>query len=214
LAHADLWPHRGPAFWRVSLAGLMLLAGLGLGGCALDGGAASAQLAMAGFAGSGAPVVAQDPPAPAERSTGALAFSAIANMPATPMMVAELRPSKADPHRGLDPLISEMAGRYGVPARLIHRVIRRESNYNAAARNGPYYGLMQILPQTARTMGHSGPASALLDARTNLTYGVKYLRGAWLVAGRNEDRAIQLYARGYYYDAKAKGLLKETGLRP
>src|SRR5690606_2930948 len=28
------------------------------------------------------------------------------------------------------------------------------------------------------------------------------------------DQAVRLYARGYYYDAKRKGLLEETGLRP
>jgi soluble lytic murein transglycosylase-like protein len=52
----------------------------------------------------------------------------------------------------------------------------------------------------------------LFDAETNLKYAVKYLRGAWLVAGGNEDRADRLYQRGYYYDAKRKGLLDETGL--
>ena len=72
---------------------------------------------------------------------------------------------------------------------------------------------MQILPQTARTMGYRGPDRGLLDADTNLQYGVKYLRGAWLVADGNHDRAISWYARGYYYEAKRKGLLKETGLR-
>ena len=53
----------------------------------------------------------------------------------------------------------------------------------------------------------------LLDAETNLKYGVKYLRGAYMVAGGNQDAAVKWYARGYYYEAKRKGLLKETGLR-
>ena len=73
---------------------------------------------------------------------------------------------------------------------------------------------MQILPATARTMGHNGPPSELLDAETNLKYAVRYLRGAYITAGGNHDQAVRLYARGYYYDAKAKGLLEETGLRP
>ncbi len=72
---------------------------------------------------------------------------------------------------------------------------------------------MQILPQTARTMGYRGPASGLLDADTNLKYAVKYLRGAYLVANGNHDKAVMWYARGYYYEAKRKGLLEETGLR-
>jgi soluble lytic murein transglycosylase-like protein len=53
-----------------------------------------------------------------------------------------------------------------------------------------------------------------LDAETNLTYAVKYLRGAYMVAEGNYDRSVFLYAKGYYPEAKAAGLLKETGLRP
>ncbi|MCU0900828.1 MAG: lytic transglycosylase domain-containing protein [Cypionkella sp.] len=110
-------------------------------------------------------------------------------------------------------LIERYADEYDIPVSLLHRVIQRESNYNPGARNGPYYGLMQILPQTARTMGHRGPASELLDPEINLRYAGKYLRGAWLVARGSEDRAVMWYARGYYYEAKRLGLLEETGLR-
>ena len=110
-------------------------------------------------------------------------------------------------------LISETSRRYGVPQDLVQRVVIRESSHNPGARNGPYYGLMQILPQTARTMGYDGSAEGLLDARTNLTYGVKYLRGAWLVAEGDHDEAVSWYSRGYYYEAKRMGLLEETGLR-
>ena len=101
----------------------------------------------------------------------------------------------------------------GDPEKLVHRVVKRESSYNPGARNGPYFGLMQILPATARTMGHRGAPGELLDAETNLKYGVKYLRGAYLVARGNHDRAVSWYSKGYYYEAKRMGLLKETGLR-
>ncbi len=110
-------------------------------------------------------------------------------------------------------LINKWADYYQVPRSLVHRQVIRESAHRPEARNGPYYGLMQILPQTARTMGFSGPDSALLDADTNLKYAVKYLRGAYLVAHGNEDEAMKWYARGYYYEAKRLGLLEETGLR-
>ncbi|MBN8630849.1 MAG: lytic transglycosylase domain-containing protein [Rhodobacterales bacterium] len=110
-------------------------------------------------------------------------------------------------------LVRKYAGIHGIPESLLHRVIQRESGYNPAARNGPYYGLMQILPQTAQTMGYKGPPEGLLDAETNLMYAGKYLRGAWLVSGGSEDRAVMWYAKGYYYEAKRKGLLRETGLR-
>ena len=113
----------------------------------------------------------------------------------------------------LDSLIARYAAIYEVPERLVRRVVRRESNFDPSARNRIYWGLMQIRHDTAQTMGYRGPASGLLDAETNLKYAVKYLRGAYITADRNEDRAVRFYASGYYYDAKRKGLLRETGLR-
>jgi soluble lytic murein transglycosylase-like protein len=113
----------------------------------------------------------------------------------------------------LDALIVRYAALNGVPPALVHRVIQRESGYNPKARNGPYWGLMQIRHDTAVSMGYRGSAAGLLDAETNLKYGVKYLAGAWLVANRNSDQAVRNYARGYYYKAKRMGLLEETGLR-
>ena len=113
----------------------------------------------------------------------------------------------------LDRLISHYAGVHQIPETLLRRVVNRESTFNPAARNGPYWGLMQILPATARSMGYQGPPQGLLDAETNLKYAGKYLKGAYLVADGNHDQAVRLYARGYYYDAKRKGLLEATGLR-
>ncbi|MBL4916311.1 lytic transglycosylase domain-containing protein [Szabonella alba] len=110
-------------------------------------------------------------------------------------------------------LINQYADLYEVPRPLVHRVVIRESRHRPGARNGPYYGLMQILPQTARTMGYRGDAAGLLDAETNLRYAVRYLRGAWLLADGSHDRAVMWYARGYYYEARRRGMLVETGLR-
>ncbi len=120
----------------------------------------------------------------------------------------------ADSSRGsLDGLISHYANEYDVPEALVRRVIVRESGYNPAARNGPYYGLMQISHATARGMGFRGEPAGLLDAETNLRYAVRYLAGAYVTAGGNENRAVQFYAQGYYYDAKRLGLLEKSGLR-
>jgi soluble lytic murein transglycosylase-like protein len=110
-------------------------------------------------------------------------------------------------------LINRYADLYDMPPSLVHRVVLRESRHRPDARNGPYYGLMQILPQTARTMGYQGPPEGLLDAETNLKYAGKYLRGAWLLSRGSEERAVMWYARGYYYEAKRRGMLEETGLR-
>jgi soluble lytic murein transglycosylase-like protein len=113
----------------------------------------------------------------------------------------------------LDGLISKYSLHYNVPEALVRRVIVRESGYNPKARNGPYYGLMQISYATAQSMGYRGAASGLLDAETNLKYAVKYLSGAYVVGGGNADQAVRNYSRGYYYDAKRQGLLEEVGLR-
>ena len=110
-------------------------------------------------------------------------------------------------------LISKYADLYEVPRALVHRQIIRESTHRPEARNGPYYGLMQILPATARSMGHHGSPKSLLDAETNLKYSVKYLRGAWLLSDGSYDEAVKWYSRGYYYEAKRRGMLVETGLR-
>jgi soluble lytic murein transglycosylase-like protein len=113
----------------------------------------------------------------------------------------------------LDPLIAHYSQQYDVPEALVRRVIVRESNYNPAARNGPYYGLMQISHATAKGMGYRGSAAGLLDAETNLRYAVRYLAGAYMTARGNHDQAVRFYSRGYYYDAKRAGLLEQTGLR-
>lgn len=110
-------------------------------------------------------------------------------------------------------LINGYADAYKVPRDLVHRVVQRESSYNPRARNGSYYGLMQISPETARTMGHRGAPSELLNAETNLRYAVRYLRGAWIVSNGNRDKAVKWYSQGYYYEARNRCLLVETGLR-
>jgi soluble lytic murein transglycosylase-like protein len=99
-------------------------------------------------------------------------------------------------------LIARYAALNGVPEHLVHKVIRRESGYNARAAHAGNLGLMQIRHATARGVGYGGSATGLLDAETNLTYGVRYLAGAYRAAGGNEHRAESYYRSGYYYAAK------------
>ncbi len=120
---------------------------------------------------------------------------------------AETTPAARSSDKSVDGLITKYSVAYAVPESLVRRVVKRESRFNPEARNGPYWGLMQLLPSTARGLGHDGSAKELLDAETNLKYGVKYLAGAYKVADNNPDQAVRLYSRGYYYQAKRKGLL-------
>ncbi|MCC5963206.1 MAG: lytic transglycosylase domain-containing protein [Rhodobacteraceae bacterium] len=110
-------------------------------------------------------------------------------------------------------MVQAFSAKHDLPEALLHRVIQRESDYRPRARNGPYWGLMQILPQTARQMGFRGTPEELLDPEVNLTYAGRYLRGAWKVADGDIDRAVMWYARGYYYEARDRCMLVETGLR-
>jgi soluble lytic murein transglycosylase-like protein len=105
----------------------------------------------------------------------------------------------------LDGMAAAQASANGVPVSLVERVIKRESGGNPRAVSRGNYGLMQIRLGTARAMGFSGSAAELLDPQVNMTYAVRYLAGAYRAAGGNENRAVALYASGYYYQAKAQG---------
>lgn len=96
-------------------------------------------------------------------------------------------------------MVSSHAKANDVPEHLVHRVIMRESKYqpNLIGRGGTI-GMMQIKLATARGMGYGGTADGLLDPQTNLTWGVRYLAGAWRAANGDTDLAVRKYAAGYY----------------
>ena len=104
-------------------------------------------------------------------------------------------------------LVAKHAQANGVPVALVHRVIMRESRYNASlVGRGGTIGLMQIKLATARGLGYTGSAEGLRDPDTNLAYAVKYLAGAYRAANGDHDRAVRYYAGGYYYVAKRQRL--------
>jgi soluble lytic murein transglycosylase-like protein len=113
------------------------------------------------------------------------------------------------PKSALDERIAYYADHYSVPEELMRRSIARESGYNPNAHHGPYWGLMQIRVDTARALGYHGNGKGLLDADANLKYAGAYLSNAYIVAGGDEKRALRLYASGYFYEARRKGLLDQ-----
>jgi soluble lytic murein transglycosylase-like protein len=113
-------------------------------------------------------------------------------------------------HSDLDTLIARHAAANNVPEDLVRRIIKRESRGNPRVVSAGNYGLMQIKLPTARSMGYTGSAAGLLDADTNMTYAVKYLAGAYQVAGGNPNLAVHYYAAGYYYAAKGKRRLAQA----
>ena len=106
----------------------------------------------------------------------------------------------------IDALIAEQARANKVPEAFVHRVVKRESNYNARAKGGSALGLMQIKHATARGLGYQGDAAGLFDPRVNLRYGIAYLAGAYRAAKGDIARAYGFYNRGYYYAAKRLGI--------
>jgi soluble lytic murein transglycosylase-like protein len=123
---------------------------------------------------------------------------------------ARHRHAVLDSNGNLDMMIAQQAAANNVPVSLIRRVIKRESGGDSRAVYKGNYGLMQIRLGTARALGYRGDAAGLLDPQTNLTYAVKYLAGAYRVAGGNADRAVHYYAAGYYYAVKRKHLLQKA----
>ncbi|VTZ50180.1 Lytic transglycosylase catalytic [Methylocella tundrae] len=108
-----------------------------------------------------------------------------------------------------DEFIAKQAEKHGVPERLVHRIVMRESRYNPRLVHNHCFGLMQIKYGTARSMGYKGAPQGLLDPKINMTYAIPYLSNAYRVAEGDEDRAVALFAGGYYYAAKRKQLLTE-----
>jgi soluble lytic murein transglycosylase-like protein len=112
-------------------------------------------------------------------------------------------------HAQYDALIATIARANLVPEALVHRVIVRESKYNPdLVGRGGTIGMMQLKLATARGVGYTGDALGLRNPETNLTYGVKYLAGAYRAAGGDHDRAMHYYASGYYYAAKQQRLVR------
>lgn len=120
----------------------------------------------------------------------------------------------------LKPLIVRYASEHNLPFELADAIVRLESRYNAGARNGPNVGLTQINFRTAQSLGYQGGAAGLLDAETNLRYGLKYLAQAYTLAGGDTCGTILRYQFGHRtqtmnrasrtYCAKVKTLTAKT----
>ncbi|WP_406854324.1 transglycosylase SLT domain-containing protein [Alsobacter sp. KACC 23698] len=138
--------------------------------------------------------------AAAETSSAKPAVVALAKaeaVPAAAQAVADATDAGAIPAGSVRALIAQHAARNGIPPALADAVVRVESRYNAAARNGVNLGLTQISLSTARSLGYSGAAGGLLNADTNLQYGMLYLAQAYRLSGGDTCRTILKYQAGH-----------------
>lgn len=90
------------------------------------------------------------------------------------------------------------AERRGLPPEMADAVMKVESNYNAGARGKDgEYGLMQVMPPTARLLGLEGPIETLAEPETNIRLGVRYLAEAWRLGNGDICTAAMKYRAGH-----------------
>lgn len=115
---------------------------------------------------------------------------------ALPFALAFASPAVANETASLRHQVERHASSQGVPGKVAHAVVTIESRYNPGVAHRGNYGLMQIRYGTAKAMGYKGAPSGLLNADTNLTYGMKYLARAWKQSNGDLCRAIAQYQTG------------------
>ena len=96
----------------------------------------------------------------------------------------------------LQSVIQKHALAEGVPLALAHAIVRSESGFNPNVTNAGAQGLMQIKLQAAQTVGYQGTADGLLDANTNLRFGMRYLGRIYQATKGDACRTIAIYRSG------------------
>ena len=105
----------------------------------------------------------------------------------------------------VDSAIDDAASRHGVDANLVRAIIQVESNFNphAVSRKGAM-GLMQLMPQTARSMN----VTNAFDPTQNVDAGVRHLKS--LLDDYNGNLELTLAA----YNAGSTAVKKSRGIPP
>ncbi len=101
-----------------------------------------------------------------------------------------------------DPHVQESARRYELPPALIKAVMAAESAFNprAVSRRGAL-GLMQLMPETARTLR----VDDVFDPAQNIDGGARYLRQLWTQYDGDLYRTLSAYNAGPTAVRRARG---------
>ena len=100
-------------------------------------------------------------------------------------------------------IVERVAQKYNLPAKLIHSIIKAESNYNpyAVSVKGAA-GLMQLMPETARQYG----VKDRFDPVENIEGGTKYLKDLIKIYDKNLELILAAYNAGQEAIKKYKGI--------
>jgi soluble lytic murein transglycosylase-like protein len=107
---------------------------------------------------------------------------------------------------GINELVETIAAQHELPPQLIHAVIKAESNYNTHAISPKgAFGLMQLIPSTARRFG----VSHVFDPVENIQGGARYLK--YLLGLYGEENYPLVLAA---YNAGEAAVAKYNGIPP
>jgi hypothetical protein len=93
----------------------------------------------------------------------------------------------------IDSIIDRVSSHYQVDPKLVHAMIRVESNYDPSAVSSKgAMGLMQLIPSTAQRFGVQNP----FDPKQNIQGGVSYLKYLLHLFGGNLPLSLAAYNAG------------------
>jgi soluble lytic murein transglycosylase-like protein len=111
---------------------------------------------------------------------------------ATQSDFTQAEPLLATPAR-IDSIIDRVSSHYQVDPKLVHALIRVESNYDPSAVSSKgAMGLMQLIPATAQRFGVQNP----FDPNQNIQGGVSYLKYLLHLFGGNLPLSLAAYNAG------------------
>jgi soluble lytic murein transglycosylase-like protein len=103
----------------------------------------------------------------------------------------------ADTGHAVVEMIESMSPGYDVPTWFALRIAKIESNYNPRVRGRDgEYGIYQIKCETARMLGFDGDCAQLVDAQTNVEWGLKHLSEALKSSNGNLELAASKHNAG------------------
>ncbi|WP_102271806.1 lytic transglycosylase domain-containing protein [Cytobacillus massiliigabonensis] len=134
----------------------------------------------------------------ANRQQGSVAsLQSYLNTPVSPVAGTALPPVSltkiSGSNKNFNEIIEKAAAHYNIPEKLLHSVIKQESNFNPnAVSYAGASGLMQLMPETARGLG----VKNVFDPQQNIFGGAKYLRQMLNKYDENIELALAAYNAG------------------